>query len=251
MQEKIRAIEFFKVPKFRNKKILEEDKFLEGLEIIIKRDFFPELQKIENYYKWKNEMYDDARSKFGNILDKDSVNNDNDFDHNLEKQTLNQYLQKYTSDENKTLENIIQKDREDFCKKFAWMFDAIEYNDKKNAAVQEGNDNKLFNMVEGNTKNQLKFHKNEGTSSVFYYPQIHAGSCQTYARPDIRLGKKQIYENTRLEKYDKEKNELGLYEEDSQSRQPVSVLQHLNENLPTNYDFAENMSMSTPNVLGK
>jgi len=83
----------------KRKGVLDEDEYLEKLEKIIKRDFFPELHTIE---KFKNKEVKD-----------DDV---------LDQFTLNSYMSTHNSKDNLEFNAIIKKQDEKYKKRFEWAF---------------------------------------------------------------------------------------------------------------------------------
>ncbi len=97
MVREIKAIEGFVPKNTRAREVLDEETFVEGLERIITRDYYPDLWKIQEYKKWKEE----ARHS---VLISDLLSNKTQEDSKLRKtfekdtdsMTLSQYVTKYT-----------------------------------------------------------------------------------------------------------------------------------------------------------
>ena len=76
-------------------------------------------------------------------------------------------------EDNKALEDIIEKDREKFVTKYAWMFDQMEKDRQIKNSIQASADDKLNNMIEGNKCNRLMFAENEPLSMVMFNDYKH------------------------------------------------------------------------------
>lgn len=87
-----------KQPIKKVREVLDEESFVEGLEKIITRDYYPDLWKIQEYKRWKEESHktgvgiSDLLSK---VSEQESVKRAV-FEKDLEKMTLSQYITKYT-----------------------------------------------------------------------------------------------------------------------------------------------------------
>ncbi|CAD8111920.1 unnamed protein product [Paramecium primaurelia] len=132
----------FPVPKPKQRmesNVLPEEEYLRRLEIIIKRDYYPELYKLD---KMKNE--------------------DGNPDENM---SLSQFLSNYTSDENVTLNEIIKKGDDQWYQKHAWMFQVEEQHKLKQAALQS---DKLQHMIEGNRENNIQLNEYKALNPLFF-----------------------------------------------------------------------------------
>ena len=248
VSKQIRAIELFKIPRRKEKKVLEEEKFIEGLEKIIIRDYCPELKKIQEFYKWKQEMIEDATSKFSHFLDKDSLYQDkDDFDHKLEDLTLNQYLSKYVSEDNRAFEEILQKDREAFVEKYSWIFNHEEYFTRQNLAIKSNENNRLMNMLESSRAPNLVYHKNDPLSIFHHMDRAHWSTVQSHSDPNSYLKKRILKENTRFDA----SQILMNANENIYKRLKLDQTLSGNEKTINKFEFSENVSQSTPNILGQ
>jgi hypothetical protein len=93
----LKAIEGSKVQNKRVREIVDEDTFISGLERIITRDYFPELAKIQEYKRMKEEGK--ANVGISDILSMDTEAEDKKktiFEKDAEKMSLSQYVTKYT-----------------------------------------------------------------------------------------------------------------------------------------------------------
>lgn len=99
MVSQFKAIENGKpLPQKKPREVLDEETFIEGLRKIITRDYFPELAKIQEYRKWKEES-----SKIGigisellsQITEEEHTKREV-FETDIDKMTLAQYVTKYT-----------------------------------------------------------------------------------------------------------------------------------------------------------
>ena len=94
----VRAIEGYAPRTTRVREVLDEETFVEGLERIITRDYYPDLQRILEYKKWKEEqnkpgvtMTELLSTQSQAETEKRSV-----FEKDAEKMSLSQYVTKYT-----------------------------------------------------------------------------------------------------------------------------------------------------------
>lgn len=207
--------------------VLEEDEYFSYIEEIIKRDYFPDLLKLEAYQDYQ----DRQRAKVGNfsestarsgrsrqalpsILLRDTPVDPSIFDRRdpLEKfldknkpsttrskvthltsyhdaieaevskridvsqMSLDEYVSRYTSEDNSSFQEMNERDREQFLKRISWMFiETDKYNKLNQLALEHGaaakhkmlvhdDQQKLrtiprIQMNEHVTQSQLFFHK--------------------------------------------------------------------------------------------
>lgn len=97
MVREIKAIEGFAAKNTRVREVLDEETFVEGLERIITRDYYPDLWKIQEYKKWKEEA---KHSVLISDLLSNKTREDSSlrktFEKDTDKMTLAQYVTKYT-----------------------------------------------------------------------------------------------------------------------------------------------------------
>ena len=98
MVSEIKAIEGFAPKNTRVREVLDEETFVEGLERIITRDYYPDLWKIQEYKKWK----DEARHQGVYISDLLSSRSQDEtalrktFEKDADSMSLSQFVTKYT-----------------------------------------------------------------------------------------------------------------------------------------------------------
>ena len=103
--------------KKKNKTILEEEEYVNALEIIIERDFFPESSKL------RDEI--DNPSDTPNTIVSELIKN--------KAVTLDRFVGNYTSEDNNSFEELYQRDLLEKRKKLHW---AYEPDDKAQKAVR-------------------------------------------------------------------------------------------------------------------
>jgi hypothetical protein len=99
MMSEFKALENGKpMPQKKLREILDEDTFIEGLKKIITRDYYPELMKIQEYRKWKEESHKTGIG-ISDLLSQVTEENNQKrevFEKDIDKMTLSQYITKYT-----------------------------------------------------------------------------------------------------------------------------------------------------------
>lgn len=121
-------------PYIKKKRItLAEDDFVESLEKIITRFYFPELLKINQYKEWRRSKAsmvgvlsvegDSVSQRFavGEEVDEEERKKVQ-LSEDVKRLTLNQFMAKYTSEDNKALDDLMEKDREKFMETHGWMY---------------------------------------------------------------------------------------------------------------------------------
>jgi hypothetical protein len=99
---------------FKNKRVLNEEEYVDALGKIIERDFFPDTKKLRDYLNANNNTSHDA-------------DNDTSLE-NEENISVDGFFKKYISEDNKSFEIIHAKDIEQHRQKFHWMYEPIENN---------------------------------------------------------------------------------------------------------------------------
>mmetsp|Transcript_8416 Transcript_8416/g.14089 ORF Transcript_8416/g.14089 Transcript_8416/m.14089 type:complete len:202 (+) Transcript_8416:139-744(+) len=146
---------------------LEEGEYFDRLELIIKRDFFPDLYKFEQQER-EEEPQNEANRRMG----------------------LDEFLRRYTSEDNISFQELLEKDRQNFLKKISWMFDeSAKYKKINQLAVdlgphtarnqsnllicQQSKDNQAINSQNTRTVPAIAFAKErEARSSLFFGPGL-------------------------------------------------------------------------------
>ena len=116
--------------------VLDEDKHINNIEKIITRDFFPFLHNLEK---------DEADTVLKN--DNSSTIPPTEQTQNIDNMTLNEYLRKYNSEDNKSLEKLLDRDEDIWRKKHWWIHKAEQDHKSKQLAIENDNRNRIQNMV--------------------------------------------------------------------------------------------------------
>ena len=216
MEEKKKEIEVFKAPpdvtkltkpKRRKVKVLEEDEYVEKVEKIIERDFFPELDKLKARSDYIDatdrndtkemlrlrERYSTSRSarletpsshfetpqmkskedesKSSTASSSSALSEPNEKDKELTGVTLDKFLSKHTSEDNESFYELMEEQHEEFKRTHQWMFKKDEQ-----LSLELQNDNLKLPSIEEQCSEQGKetkaldgwTYKNE--NAVFYHP---------------------------------------------------------------------------------
>lgn len=86
------------IPEKKPREVLDEDTFIEGLRKIITRDYFPELSKIQEYRKWKeesNKVGIGISELLSQVTEEENTKREV-FERDIDKMTLAQFVTKYT-----------------------------------------------------------------------------------------------------------------------------------------------------------
>lgn len=210
------------IKKKRKVKVLDEDEYVEKVEKIIERDFFPELDKL----KARSDYIDAAerndtremqrlRERFSTSrmsrlespatfaptpsTSKSEEETKDELKDELKGVTLDNFLNKHTSEDNESFIDLMEDQRQEFERNHQWMFKkeetlSIEYKEKQLALPSiedqaKSGSEKINKPLDGWT------YKNE--NAVFYHPSGAPLSDQE----KIDVAKKQkiiVRENTRF-----------------------------------------------------
>ena len=121
------------------KEVLEEEEFIAKMEHIIKRDYFPGLLQLDN-------LKEKLRSRRRELTDliHGTNNTPSSSDQPVLKEdllSLDEFVATFTSEDNKSFEDLQEKSKEAFRNKFFWLFDcsrpALPYAGKEENEVQK------------------------------------------------------------------------------------------------------------------
>lgn len=105
---------------------LDEEEYFDTLEKIIQRDFFPNLYR-------ETDGLGDTKSEFGEAYKKSQT-----------KLNLNEFLRRYSSEDNIAFEDLQEKDRQKFIKRISWMYDeSAKFNKINKLALEYGHKNQV------------------------------------------------------------------------------------------------------------
>jgi Nuclear protein Es2 len=88
-----------------------------------------------------------------------------------EKITIGSFLTKYTSEDNKSLEQLIEAQEEKWKQKFWWVFQAEKQYKERQGELEEESQKKMNNMLMGLGNKNLRF-ANYETKSNFIFPAV-------------------------------------------------------------------------------
>ncbi|CAG9326371.1 DGCR14 [Blepharisma stoltei] len=186
-------------PKKRPKKeVLEEDEYLSSISSIIERDYFPDKKKLLALKRLLDaeELGDPlliqiAREELQRTEDNNSVLATPDthvtskFSQSKADQTLDEFLAKYSSEDNVSFEEIQEKHREKLAEKYSWI-DSITQEDIRLKAIANQTQAAI---TSSNTKDQLK--------SISAWPDLPLSTLAT-SKEFKGKPKEIIKENTRI-----------------------------------------------------
>lgn len=114
----------------KKKRVLDEDTYIAGMESIIERDFFPSLHYVKKY----EEMYNDddstsIRSSSDSHVTIEQLNVETIGD-KVKRTKLNDYFRKYTSEDNQSFSQLLQKDERNRQLQYHWAYDINPGNDE-------------------------------------------------------------------------------------------------------------------------
>lgn len=95
----MKAIENGKpLPERRVREVIDEETFVEGLRKIITRDYYPELWKIQEYRRWKEESHKTGvgiSDLLSQVTQQENTKREV-FERDVDKMSLAQFVTKYT-----------------------------------------------------------------------------------------------------------------------------------------------------------
>ena len=87
----------------------------------------------------------------------------------ISKLSLNQFLSKYTSEDNKSFQELHDRDRQEFLKKVSWMFSQNEKHARLNQLAIEGGGPKMVTSEDRvRTVPALQMSEGEAQSGFFF-----------------------------------------------------------------------------------
>lgn len=157
---------------------MREEEYLDQMEKIIKRDFFPELSKIDEMKK--------------------PIQTDHEEQEALDL-TLNEFINQVKSEDHEIFKEIIKKEDESWRKRMWWLFMAEKNENQALKAIENDIQYDTIKKIENKEKvgNRLQICPYEPKNHMFFYQK----SIKDSENQD--KGKKIIYENTRFEGHDK------------------------------------------------
>jgi protein DGCR14 len=151
--------------------VLEEEEYMKNLEAIVLRDYFPDLGKLQVYKSQAdNTLLNKHTGQAKEIIEKSE---DKAID--ISNMTLDEYLHKYTSEDNKSFEKLFEKQKEKEAKKYAWMERQAELANARTLALQQAN-NTVVKSIEWNRDRHINFDTQftlcDAKSSLFFGPKV-------------------------------------------------------------------------------
>ena len=241
--EMSKEINVFKAPPDANKisvlkkkrkaKVLEEDEYVEKVEKIIERDFFPELDKLKAQSDYIDAAERKDTTQMQRLRERFSTNRinrlespagfedhgefsrknpeetpksfqtdpDDERDKELKGVSLDQFLSKHTSEDNESFHDLMEEQREEFERTHSWMFkkeEQLSIEDKKTQltlpSIEDQSATKSEKRPESKPLDGWTY-KNE--NAVFYHPR----GAPLSDREKIEIAKKERVinrENTRF-----------------------------------------------------
>lgn len=178
--------------------VLEEEEYTRNLEAIIRRDYFPSLAKLEacEDYEARKSRGEDVRVPTILVKDTPLVNakeapietqamRESEID--VRSMTLDEYLHKYTSEDNRSFEKLFEKQKEEERKKYAWMESQAKAANVRVLALQQANVDAVKSIEwdrEKHMKPDAQFALCEAKSCLFFGPKVcwpftvgHSSKC--------------------------------------------------------------------------
>lgn len=177
------------------KVILDEDSFVDQLDKIIERDFFPDLKKLKVANQFVSKIPIDATPSTSNEDKKDELK----IDENI---TLGQFLSKYTSEDNASFIEVIRETNKRHQQQYPWF-----YLDEEEVKLQIENSLQLPSIEQQNRPNK----KHEGNNNILTWPyknknavMFNPDGCKLTVEEQIEENasnkQKIVFENTRFKK---------------------------------------------------
>ncbi|KRX03277.1 hypothetical protein PPERSA_09185 [Pseudocohnilembus persalinus] len=157
--------------------VLEEEEYLEKLEKVIKRDFYPELHKIEYLMNPEQKELDEK--------DKDL------------QLSLNRFIQRVKSEDNEILREIKEKEEKNWKQKLWWMFLAEKKEKELSNAIEAQRYYDPVKKIQHDDSRRLALPQFTGKNSLFFPGE--GLKRQLKDQDEINKKKKIFYENTRLD----------------------------------------------------
>ena len=105
---------------------MDEDEYFSQIEKIIKRDYYPDLAKLEALQTYDKDRSSDVPSVLLKSTERSFSTKPNPQDKTKSygaKIGLDEYLKKFTSEDNASFQEIHDEDHKRHLKKIGWMFD--------------------------------------------------------------------------------------------------------------------------------
>ncbi|EPZ35995.1 ENTH-domain-containing protein [Rozella allomycis CSF55] len=160
-----------------SKKVLEEEEYTEAIASIIQRDFFPDLQKLKSQVSYLEAIENSDLVKAQQEAVKIQQNDFTDTN-KTRNMRLDAFLSRYTSEDNASFGDILEKINEERRRINPWAFKDIE--EKK--------------LIAGPAPGLLEYWPSKGKNSLMFSPTGN----DSYKDIKDDLAKKISYENTRI-----------------------------------------------------
>jgi len=178
--------------------VLEEEQFVKNLDEIIKRDYFPDLAKLEAYKEYKaRKLAGETNIRIPTILIKrtplvnpsknedplkipDSMPNkeekkeENNAKIDIRGMSLEDYLARYTSEDNKSFDKLFDQQKSELEKKYAWMKKEAERSNSQVLAIKEANSEGLKSISWDKEKmlsKDLQYQIADAKANLFFPPE--------------------------------------------------------------------------------
>ena len=132
-------------PSKRKKTVLDEDEYTNALELIIERDFFPEISKATTFRQ-------DDDEEDGSI--QSAIKNDSSI-------TLDKFVGKYTSEDNESFQELHENDLKERRKKLHWVYEPENKSEKAGMLMLYYMDGKKLSVEDRNRfeQNMEQYHR--------------------------------------------------------------------------------------------
>lgn len=189
------------IPRSKQKtRVLDEDEFVKSLSAIIQRDFFPDLPKLRSHVAFMDALEAGDESRMKEIAVEYLRSQESEAESStIKAPSVDAFLAKYTSEDNASFEEIIEKQNEKQREKFRWLYDRADRLMLEAGPSADSSKRLLESSLPSGVKHSktIKTWEYKPQNALMYYPE-GVGSTLSVGNESRGNPKAIQHSNTRL-----------------------------------------------------